>query len=214
MPTGARRGVALALLVALAACDAQPTAVVTPAARVVAPTVAPAAVSDAAAVAPATTAPKAQTHESPADAQWDASGEIAITLNGATIDAADDGIRGKDYVVIHDGALRINASGDGIKSDGAEDPARGYVTIDAWQFDITAGDDGIATQTEAQINGGVFSLKTGGGHERGKSEKSAKGVKAGVNLTIGAGQFSIDAGVDPDLLCDRAARGHARACAR
>jgi hypothetical protein len=118
-----------------------------------------------------------------------ASGDIAIS-------AADDGIRGKDYVIVHGGALRINAGGDGIKSDDAEDPAKGYITIDSGTFEIEAGGDGIAAQTEALLRNGAFTIKTGGGSARGKSDKSMKGVKAGVNLTIAAGTYTIDSADD------------------
>ena len=42
-------------------------------------------------------------------------------INGGTIlvTSADDGIRGKDYLVVRDRSVTVNAQGDGLKSDNA-----------------------------------------------------------------------------------------------
>ena len=55
-----------------------------------------------------------------------------------TVDAVDDGIRGKDYLVVKGGSLTVKAGGDGLKADNAEDTALGFVTILDGTLAITA----------------------------------------------------------------------------
>ena len=39
--------------------------------------------------------------------------------------AVDDAIRGKDYLVVKDGTITVDAGGDGLKADNVEDAAKG-----------------------------------------------------------------------------------------
>ena len=122
---------------------------------------------------------------------------LVITDGNITVTAADDGIRGKDYIVVKGGQLTVTAGGDGLKSDDEEDSTRGYISIEGGQLTITAGGDGLQAETDILITSGDFHITTGGGsNARLSSDLSAKGIKAGVNLNIDNGTFTIDSADD------------------
>jgi hypothetical protein len=109
----------------------------------------------------------------------------------------DDGIRGKDYIVVKNGNLTIAAQGDGLKADNAEDASRGYISILDGVFNINAGGDALQAQTSIRIANGKFNLVAGGGSQsRIAADLSAKGIKAATNVTIQRGTFQIDSADD------------------
>lgn len=121
-----------------------------------------------------------------------------LIINDAeiTVNAADDGVRGKDYVVIEGDStvLNINSTGDGIKSDNDEDSAKGYISIEGGEITVATGADGdaIGAQTDVIIAGGTFDLTTGGTSSSLGSDASAKGIKGGELIHIEDGAFTID----------------------
>jgi hypothetical protein len=57
----------------------------------------------------------------------------AIASISVNVTAVDDGIRGKDYLVVKDDVhITVNAGGDGLKSDNDVDATRGYI----WRFRV------------------------------------------------------------------------------
>ena len=123
--------------------------------------------------------------------------DLKITAGIITIDAVNDGIKGKDSLAVLDGYITINASGDGLQAYNAEDAEKGYIVIDGGVFTITAGMDGIQAETQLVINGGDFTITT----TQNDTAVSSKGMKAGTALTISNGYFKIDA-VDDALHAD------------
>jgi hypothetical protein len=127
------------------------------------------------------------------------SGDDGLTITGGAISvtAVDDGIRGKDYLIVKDGALTVSAGGDGLKSDNEEDATLGYIAIEKGDFDITAGGDGMQAETDLVVTDGGLSVVVGGGSDATLGEDlSAKGLKAGVNLTLDGGSFTVNAADD------------------
>jgi hypothetical protein len=120
---------------------------------------------------------------------------LLIKSGTLSITAADDGIRGKDYLIVEDGSITINAGGDGMKSDNDEDASEGYIMIGRGTFNITAGGDAIQALADVDITDGEFILSSGGG-SGGYAVSSAKGIKAGDNLTIQAGDFTVNSADD------------------
>ena len=134
--------------------------------------------------------------------------DLKITGGDITVNAVNDGIKGRDSIAVLDGAITVTAGADGLQSNNDEDPERGYIAIEGGIFDITAGLDGIQAQTSLLISGGEISIVAGGGSVdsgggsawggRGmegnpnQTTESAKGLKAGVSLTITAGVIQID----------------------
>lgn len=93
--------------------------------------------------------------------------DIRIYNSTIEVNAADDGIRGKDSVRIGDPdatafddlKLTVNAkSGDGIKSTNATDETKGYVEVNGGTVTVTANSDGIQAAREIIVNGGEISI--------------------------------------------------------
>jgi hypothetical protein len=120
---------------------------------------------------------------------------LVIQNGSIEISSVDDGIVGKDYLIIKDGDFSINASGDGMKSTNEEDVERGYIEIYGGNFSITAQNDGIQSEQNMTISGGTFSISTGDGSSATSSE-SAKGLKSNGGIHIIDGTFSIDSADD------------------
>ena len=122
---------------------------------------------------------------------------LVIASGNITVNAVDDGIRGKDYLVIEAGNITVNSGGDGLKSDEDEDAAKGYIAIESGVINVTAGGDAITAETDVLISDGQFTLTTAGGSNAAIDEDlSAKGIKAGVSVTIDGGTFNVDAADD------------------
>jgi hypothetical protein len=133
--------------------------------------------------------------------------DLKITGGGITVNAVNDGIKGRDSIAVKDGTITINAGGDGMQSNNDIDAEKGYVTIEGGTLDITAGLDGIQAETSLLVSGGDIAITSGGGSiesssgggfgGRGmggnpnKTDESAKGLKAGVDLTITGGDIQI-----------------------
>jgi len=140
--------------------------------------------------------------------------DLKIVSGTITVNAVNDGIKGKDSVSIKDGVITINAGADGIQSTNADEEGKGYILIEGGTFNITSAFDSIQAETNLQINGGNFTITSGGGSvnnstdgggmwgDRGmegnpnKPTESAKGLKAGVDITVMAGTFNINSADD------------------
>jgi predicted small lipoprotein YifL len=122
---------------------------------------------------------------------------LIIAGGTITVRSVDDGIRGKDYLVVKGGYITVDAQGDGLKSDNDQDATEGYISVETGVIDITCGGDAIQAQTDVVIRDGKFTLSSGGGSNSHINEDtSAKGIKAGVNVTIDGGTFTIDCADD------------------
>ena len=145
--------------------------------------------------------------------------DLDIKDGNITITAVNNGLKGKDSIEIDNGTFVINSGGDAIKSDNTTDSTKGWITIHDGTFNLTTTGDGIQAETNLLINGGTFTIETGGGSENSSSKSedwgtwgmpgrnqsssttsdettSAKALKAGVNLTIENGNFTIDSSDD------------------
>ncbi len=148
--------------------------------------------------------------------------DLVITGGSISVTAAGGGLYGKDCVKIADGVFILNTQTDGIQSSNAEEAGRGYVYICSGRFTITAGTDGIQAETALLIDGGEYTITTGGGSANASmnssgevrpgwgqwgpetaavqtddsADASAKGLKAGTSLTVNEGVFTIDSSDD------------------
>lgn len=122
---------------------------------------------------------------------------LVIMRGVLNVNAADDAIRGKNYIVIHDGTFNLTSKGDGLKSDHEEDAKKGYISIDNGTFSITASGDAIQAHTDVLVKNGKFTLASGGGSNvRPNDNISTKGLKSSVSMVIDGGMFAINASDD------------------
>lgn len=133
--------------------------------------------------------------------------DLKLWNGSITVNAKDDGIRGKDSIRIGDpesedfSTLNISIqteAGDGLKSTSTNE-GKGFIRVNGGTVGIEAYADGIQAEQSVEINGGEITIYTyqgsgysagttgmGGGMGRGmgmdgnsnKVENSAKGIKA------------------------------------
>ncbi|MFI2743767.1 carbohydrate-binding domain-containing protein [Zhouia sp. PK063] len=129
-----------------------------------------------------------------------ASKDGLIITNSATVNvtSADDGIRGKDYLLIKDATVDITSSGDGLKSDNDDDDTHGYIYIENATVDITSANDGIQAASDVLIASGSVNITSGGGSSVNLSEDadSAKAIKSDANIIVDSGDITISAADD------------------
>ncbi len=111
--------------------------------------------------------------------------DLVITGGTYVVDAAEDGLRGRDCVKIQDGNVSVTAGGDGIKSNNDGDATRGFVSIDGGTVDITAGDDGIQSVTYLRVAGGEL-----------KVEAADDAFHSDLELLLSGGEMTAEAGDD------------------
>jgi hypothetical protein len=121
--------------------------------------------------------------------------DLKITGGSITIDAVNDGIKGRDCIGIKDGTITLNAGGDGMQSNNDEDSEKGFVFIEGGMFNIIAVADGIQAETGILITGGNMTIATGGGNTVSTTD-TAKGIKAGLDVTIEDGNIKINSADD------------------
>lgn len=125
-------------------------------------------------------------------------GKDGLVIREATIvvNAPDEGIRGKDYLVVRSGTFDITAGGDGLKSDEDEDAELGYVLLVGGDLTVDAAGDAVSAETDLLISGGSLEVRSGGGANVTPGDDSTKGLKAGVLMVIDDGAIGIDASDD------------------
>ena len=140
--------------------------------------------------------------------------DLKITSGTYSITSSSHALDGKDSVRIASGTFTLNSDKDGIHSENADDTSLGFIYIAGGTFRITSDGDGMDASAHLTILDCNATIKSGGGasnaekkqEEFGRMEDassstdsdtaSAKGIKAGGNLTISGGTFSLDCADD------------------
>lgn len=141
--------------------------------------------------------------------------DLVITGGTYTVTAPENAIRGRDCVKICGGDFTIVSGNDGIQSNNSEElDTRGFILITGGEFDVTSAGDAIQAESELIITGGAGTLTSGGGSTNAavkqseqlggrtslsteaSSDTSAKGLKAGVSITIEDCDFTINSADD------------------
>lgn len=110
---------------------------------------------------------------------------LVIDSGVIAVNAVDDAIRGKDYLAISGGTITATAGGDGLKSDNAEDAAKGFVAIKGGTVTVTAGDGGVNGQTDTIVGGGDLTVSAGG-----------DGLTSNTALAVGGGTITVAASTE------------------
>ena len=96
-----------------------------------------------------------------------------------TVDAVDDGVRGKDYLLVSSGRLTVTAGGDGLKSSEDNDETKGFVALGSATVNVTSGDDGVSATTDVTVDGTTLSIAAGGGQANAAVEEQGPGQGPG-----------------------------------
>lgn len=83
---------------------------------------------------------------------------LVIASGTLEVNAANTGIKGKDYVDILDGTITVTATKDGIKATNDTDGNRGWVRLSGGTVNISAGDDGFKAERVLEISGGTLNI--------------------------------------------------------
>ena len=94
-------------------------------------------------------------------------GGLVIASGTLEVNAANTGIKGKDYVDITGGIVNVTAAQDGIKSTNTDDESMGFTRLSAGSVTVSAGDDGLKAPHTLEISGGTLNI-----------EKSNEGIEA------------------------------------
>lgn len=122
-------------------------------------------------------------------------GKDTLTIRNSTLSvtAANHGITGKDSLTAENASLTVQSGGDAIRSTNNEDGALGFIILTDCTLDLTAAEDGVQAETVLTIDGGSYAIITAGGSDGTIDEDtSAKGLKAGTQVTISGGTFDLD----------------------
>jgi len=117
-------------------------------------------------------------------------GGLVIASGTLEVNAANTGIKGKDYVDITGGIVNVTAAQDGIKSTNTNDESMGFTRLSAGSVTISAGDDGLKAPHTLEISGGTLNI-----------EKSNEGIEAQyINILDGEVTVnSTDDGINASL---------------
>ena len=117
-------------------------------------------------------------------------GGLVIASGTLDVNAANTGIKGKDYVDITGGIVNVTAAQDGIKSTNTGDESLGFTRLSAGSVTVSAGDDGLKAPRTLEISGGTLNI-----------EKSNEGIEAQyINILDGDVTVnSTDDGINASL---------------
>lgn len=99
--------------------------------------------------------------------------DLLIDGSTLTVEAVNNGLKGKDSVEIYSGILAITAE-DGIKSTNDEEE-KGNIVITGGTIVISALEDGIQAEGDVSISEGLFNITTGDGSENVVIEEKTQG---------------------------------------
>lgn len=125
--------------------------------------------------------------------------DLVLVSGTYEITAKNNGIKGKDSVSIRGGNYKITTTeGDGIQANNAEDTEKGWVAIDGGSYEITSGRDGIQAETSLKLQNSQLTIQTAAGADSNDLDdsESYKGLKAGTELFVGSGTVTIDSADD------------------
>ena len=135
-------------------------------------------------------------------------GLIITGSSTINVKAADDGLRGKDYLVVESGKLTVEAGGDALKSSEDNDETKGFISLGKASITLTSSDDAIAATTDVTVKDTALTITAGCGQANATIEEQAppgqestadsttpspKGINAGVSYTQDSGKVTVNA---------------------
>lgn len=123
--------------------------------------------------------------------------DLVLAGGSFHITAAGHGLKANDSVRIRDASLDIRAGKDGIHAENKDDGEKGFVYLAGGSLQMICGGDGISAGAWLYAGDGTVTILAGGGYTAGdRDSSSAKGLKAGGDLLIEGGSFTINSADD------------------
>lgn len=114
-----------------------------------------------------------------------------------TVNAANNGVTGKDGLSVKNAKVTVTAQGDALRATNDKDESLGYIVTSGATLDLTSGEDGMQAETYAVLGSTTATVRTGGGSGTQLSDDvSAKGIKAGTDITVDGGAYTFDCADD------------------
>ena len=126
-------------------------------------------------------------------------GKDTLKIEGTAVNvtAANHGINGKDCLVLKQANVTVTSGGDALRSTNDSDSALGCILIGASVLTLTAGEDGIQAETTLTLFDTTGTITSGGGSSAALAgDTSAKGIKAGTDITVRSGSYTLDCADD------------------
>ena len=122
---------------------------------------------------------------------------LKIEDTAVSVTAANHGINGKDCLVLKQADVTVTSGGDALRATNDSDTALGCVLIGASTLTLTAGEDGIQAETTLTLFDTACTVTSGGGSSAALADGvSAKGIKAGTDITVRSGSCTLDCADD------------------
>lgn len=122
---------------------------------------------------------------------------LKIVDTAVSVTAANHGINGKDCLVLKQADVTVTSGGDALRATNDSDTALGCVLIGASALTLTAGEDGIQAETTLTLFDTTGTITSGGGSGAALADDtSAKGIKAGTDITVRSGSCTLDCADD------------------
>ena len=122
---------------------------------------------------------------------------LKIEDTAVSVTAANHGINGKDCLVLRQADVTVTSGGDALRATNDSDTALGCVLIGASALTLTAGEDGIQAETTLTLFDTAGTVTSGGGSGTALADDaSAKGIKAGTDITVRSGSYTLDCADD------------------
>lgn len=124
-------------------------------------------------------------------------GTLKIEGTAVSVTAANHGVNGKDCLVLKQADVTVTSGGDALRSTNDSDTALGCILIGASALTLTAGEDGIQAETTLTLFDTTGTITSGGGSGTTLADDvSAKGIKAGTDITVRSGSYTFDCADD------------------
>ncbi|MCM3437854.1 carbohydrate-binding domain-containing protein [Rothia dentocariosa] len=109
---------------------------------------------------------------------------LVIASGTLEVNAANTGIKGKDYVDILGGIINVTAQQDGIKSTNDTDEGKGWTRLSNGTVTVNAGYDGFKASRVVEISGGSLTV-----------EQSDEGIEAQY-INVSGGDVNVTSVAD------------------
>ena len=126
--------------------------------------------------------------------------DLVIANGNITVNAVTDGIRGRNSILVLDGALNVTAGGDGLTTTRTDAEGKGWIVLAGGSMTVKTGDGAGAVRPSANSRGdsGGRGRMGNWGNAANASDNgvSQKAVKAATDLTVLGGTYSFNCADD------------------